>query len=180
MCGHAVRPDGGHTAVQELFPGRESGECLDLLCGLSGPDVLAIGLGGLLPACGRAGSDFKGGAVPGGVGRHFHRRFCPASSSSLSFDRLAVVSDHAGAGHWDSAGGGSGAGGSLQLSVADRLVCSVELGGGGTMRRLASPPRGAGPGLHHNPHGLDSLCAHAGFLLAEQRGPLDSRARLHD
>ena len=41
-------------------------------------------------------------------------------------------------------GGVAGAGGSLHVSAADRIVFDADLGGGGIVRRLASPPRGVG------------------------------------
>ena len=168
MCGHAFCPDRGHPVVRADFPSLARGQCLDLLCGLFGPDVLAVGSGGFIPVYGRGRWGFKSGAVTGCVGRHFRGRFCPAPSASLFFDRLAVVSDHAGAGDWDCSGGSAGAGGSLHLSAADRLVSVADLGGGGIVRRLASPPRGAGRLRHDHSRGIDFLRAHADFLLAEQ------------
>ena len=85
----------------------------------------------------------------------------------LFFDWLAVVSHHAGAGDWDCSGGSAGAGGSLHLSAADRLVSVADMGGGGSVRWLASPPRGAGRLLHDHPRCFDFLRAHPDFLLAE-------------
>jgi hypothetical protein len=43
----------------------------------------------------------------------------------------------------------------------------VVLGGGGSVRWLASPARGAGRRLHGHSGGFDFLCARADFLLAE-------------
>ena len=63
--------------------------------------------------------------------------------------------------------GVAGAGGSLHLSAADWLVCAADVGGGGIVRRLASPSRGAGRLRHDHPCCFDFLCARADFLLAE-------------
>ena len=63
--------------------------------------------------------------------------------------------------------GGSGAGGSLHVSAADRVVSVADLGGGGGVRRLALPPRGAGRPGHGHSGGLDVLRARTDFLLAE-------------
>ena len=59
----------------EYFPALAPGQCLDLLCGLFGPDVLAVGSGGFIPVCGRGCQGFRRGAVTGGVGRHFRWEF---------------------------------------------------------------------------------------------------------
>ena len=106
-------------------------------------------------------------AVAGSVGWHFRGRFCPPSSSPLFFDRLAVVSHHADAGDWDCSGGLTSAGGSLHVSAADRAVSDADLGGGGFVRRLASPPRGAGRRRHGHSGGFDFLRARADCLLAK-------------
>jgi hypothetical protein len=92
-------------AVRADFPALARGQCLDLLCGLFGPDVLAVGSGGFIPVYGRGRWGFRKWCCHWFAGRHFHGRFCPASSSPLFFDRLAVVSHHAGAGDRDCSGG---------------------------------------------------------------------------
>ena len=156
-----------HPVVRAVFPSLAPGECRDLLCGLFGPDVLAVGSGGFIPVYGRGHWVFGSGAVTGTVGRHFRGRFYPASSSPLFFDRLAVVSHHAGAGDRDPSGRIAGAGGSLHVSAADWVVCVADLGGGGVVRRLASPPRGAGRRRHGHSGGFDFLRAGADGLLAQ-------------
>ena len=53
VCGHDFCPARSDPAVREDFPSLARGECLDLLCGLFGPDVLAVGSGGFIPVYGR-------------------------------------------------------------------------------------------------------------------------------
>ena len=126
------------------------------------------GLAVLYPFTARGRRDCGSGAVAGSAGWHFHGRFCPAPSLPLFFDRLAVVSHHAGAGDRDCSGRIAGAGGSLHVSAADWAVSVADLGGGGIVRRLASSPRGAGRRRHGHSGGFDFLRAGADGLLAQQ------------
>ena len=167
VCGHDFCPARSAPVVRADFPAVAPGQCLDVLCGLFGPDVLAVGSGGFIPVYGQGYWGFGSGAVTGTVGRHFRGRICPAAALPLFFDRLAVVSHHAGAGDRDCSSGIAGACGSLHVSAADWVVSVADLGGGGVVRRLASPPRGAGRPGHGHSGGLDFLRAGADCLLAK-------------
>jgi hypothetical protein len=149
------------------------------LCGLYGPDVLAVESGGCISVDRRGCQGCRSGAVAGGVGRHFDGSLYPPSPLPLSSHRLGMVSHHAAAGDWDSASGSAGAGGSLHLSAADRPVPAADLGGHRLVRSLALSPPGAGQRFSSHSGCFDFLCACTDGVLAEQRDTMDSHAGLH-
>ena len=65
--GHNFCPDECHPVVRTDFPSLARGQHLDLLCGISAPDVLAFWSGGFIPVCSRRHSGFRRGAITGSV-----------------------------------------------------------------------------------------------------------------
>jgi len=63
--------------------------------------------------------------------------------------------------------------------ATDWLVSVADLGGGGSVRRLALPPCGTGRQLHDPPPGFDSLRAQRRLLIGKIVYAVDSHARLH-
>src|SRR5208282_5269063 len=131
-------------------------EADDLPCGpgalLSIPGQGCVWMGNRSCAC-IAGWDFGGGDWG-------------LAEAALYAGGVVMVCGDAGADDWDYASRRFCARRSLQLPADDWVVCRPDLGGGGSVRRVASPPRVAGRVRHGHSGCFDFVRAHSGLVLA--------------
>ena len=165
LRGHAFCAEGGDRVVASLCANRQRPGFLRCLFGT---DDLSGWIGRSLSSSGKRPGALENyrGLCP--VAGHLRRGHCRPAEAPLVFVRLVVVFGDVGSGNRVDSVGVAGAGGSLHVSAADWLVSVADLGGGGSVRRLASPPRGAGRLLHDHSGGFDFLRARADGLLAQQ------------
>ena len=156
-------PEEHHCAGAGRFANRQ---CGGVLCRLPAPDGLPAGAGGFVPVSARSSRvGNHTGSLAGGC--HFGRGVSPAAKAALFIDGLAVVSGNARSGNRTDPVRNTRPCGSLHLSAADRFVFRLDLGGGGFVRRLASPPGGAGRRFRDHSGGFDFLRAHSDLILAK-------------
>src|SRR5208282_3859762 len=168
--GRLVRGDGpgsGETDRWQAAFRSADGKRRDVLHHLPVADDPSSGTGVCLSQPGKLSAALAGGRGTGVAAGPIRSGMGISPDTSLSRGRLALVSGDAGPGYRDGADILLRPCGSLHLSAADRLVSAADLGGGGSVRRLALPPRGAGRLLHNHPHGFDFLRARTDCLLAE-------------
>ena len=168
--GRIVRGDGPGSGESDCWPvafRAADGKRRGVLRHLPLADDPSIGTGVCLSQPGKLSAALAGGRGTGVAAGHIRSGMGISPDASLPRGRLALVSGDDDPGDRDCADILLRPCGSLHLSAADRLVSVADLGGGGSVRRLASPPRGAGRRRHGHSGGFDFLRAHADFLLAE-------------